>query len=190
LRIKKNGTQRMISESFKDCVAPLETEGFGAWYEDKSEGAPVSSLFAVLHIDESGQQYILQALDARELTVAAYPEADAIPMPLLQLTMVFPFLVETMCFADTARILHRLNCILPVGSFVLSEDDKTVCLRAIFPVAESGFAPEFMVATLQIIRHFCVECGGLIEAIALSQMTYAEANDRIKDGTVNETMQV
>lgn len=180
----------MISSAFENFVDPLEAEGFGAWYEDTSEGSPISSLFAVMHVDEKNRRYVVQAIDARELAEKAFPEAGKLPMPLLQIAMQFPFEVPALCFADTARILHRLNVIIPVGGFILSEEDGTVCYRAIAPLNEAGLSVEGFVSTLKIIRYFCVESAGLIEAIATAQMSYTDATDLIKNSQLPEQFNV
>jgi hypothetical protein len=171
----------MISKSLQAYADALNTEGFGAWYEDASEGSSISSLFAVLHVDDSGQKYLLQAFDARELATAAFPESDAFPIALLQLVMQYPVPVVPLCFADTTRLLDQLSNLLPVGVFLLSEDEKAVFFRASIPVDDTGLSTECFVGTMDVIRHFCVECSGLIEAVASGQLSYQEAMSLLRD---------
>lgn len=173
-------TSRM-SKSLQTYADAINEEGFGAWYEDASEGASISSLFAVLHVDDAGQKYLLQAFDVRELAMATYPESDGFPIALLQLSMQYPVTVVPLCFADTARMLDRLSNLLPIGVFLLSEDDKAVFFRATIPVDDTGLSTECFVGTMDIIRHFCVECSGLIEAVASGQLSYQEAMAMLRD---------
>jgi hypothetical protein len=165
----------MISQSFPTLATALETAGFVAWCEPASEGSPLSSLFVMLHVDDADRRYVLQAFDAKELATAAGSAVPELPAGLLQLTLQYPFAVRPAAFADTARLLYRLSNLLPVGTFLLSEDEEAVCHRTMIPSDSEGVSAETLVGTLTIIRHFCVECAGLIEAVASGEMSLDEA---------------
>jgi hypothetical protein len=172
----------MISQSFPSYATALESADLAAWCEEASEKSPLSSLFVVLHVDDQDRRYVLQAFDARELARLIQPDLDVFPSGLLQLTLQYPFAVQPMCFGDTARLLHRLSNLQPLGAFLLAEDDKAVCHRTIMPVDEPGLATETLVAAVQVIRHFVVTCADLIEAVAGGEMTYADAMAKVKAG--------
>ena len=57
------------------------------------------------------------------------------------------------------------------------------------PSEGDGLSVETFVSIMRIIQYFCVECAGLVEAVATGEMTYAEAMSRIKpkDGQVSLT---
>lgn len=172
----------MISSSFASYATALESVDLAAWCEEASEASPMASLFVVLHVDEQDRRYVLQGFDARELARLINPEAVTFPAGMLQLTLQYPFAVLPMCFSDTARLLHRLSHLQPLGAFLLSEDDRAICHRTIMPVDEPGLATETLVAAVQMIRHFILTCSGLIEAVAAGEMTYADAMARVKAG--------
>jgi hypothetical protein len=165
----------MISSLFPTYAAALEAAGFGAWHEEASEASPIASLFVVIHVDDQDRKQVLQAFDARELAKAIQPEAADFPFALLQLTMQYPFSVLPACFADVARLLHRLSSLLPVGTFLLSEDDRAICFRSMIPSDDPGLSTETLVATIMIIQRFCVDSAGLIEAVANGQMSLEQA---------------
>ena len=162
----------MLSDNFAICATALESAGFGSWHEESSETAPFASLFVVFHIDEADRKYVLQGFDAREMAAMMGPTESDFPFGLLQLTFQFPFEVQQQHFPDVARLLHRLNNLLPVGSFLLAEDDRCVCHRTTIPAEDSGLPTETLVATIKIIQRFCIELSGLIEATSAGHMSY------------------
>ena len=170
----------MISQAFSAYAAALEAADFGAWHEAPSEASPIDSLFVVLHVDDRDRRYVVQGFDARELARAIQPDAVDFPAALLQLTLQYPFEVLPMCFADTARLLHRLSNLLPLGTFLLSEDDKAICYRTLMPSEGEGLSVDTFVAIMRIVQFICVEFSGLVEAVASGDMTYAEAMARVK----------
>jgi hypothetical protein len=168
----------MTSESFPALASALEAAGFVAWCEPAAEGKPISSLFVMVHVDAAERRYVLQAFDAKEVAAAVLSQVPDLPAGLLQLTLQYPFPVRPATFADTARLLHRLSNLLPIGTFLLAEDEQAVCYRTMIPTDSSGVSAETLVGTLVIIRHFCVECAGLIEAVASGEMSLDEAAAR------------
>lgn len=170
----------MISQAFPSYAAALEAADFGAWHEAPSEASPIDSLFVVLHVDDRDRRYVVQGFDARELARAIQADAVDFPSSLLQLTLQYPFEVLPMCFADTARLLHPISSLLPLGTFLLSEDDKAICYRTMIPSEGNGLSVETFVSIMRIIQFICVEFAALIEAVATGEMTYAEAMARVR----------
>ncbi|MEY3176316.1 MAG: hypothetical protein RLZZ436_4230 [Planctomycetota bacterium] len=172
----------MLSTSFPDYVTALEAAGFGAWHEDSSAEVRFASLFVVFHIDDDGRKYVLQAFDARELARSLDPVGGEFPLGLLQLTFQYPFDVQETSFPDIARWLHRLNNLLPIGSFLLSEDDQCICHRSTVPAGEAGLPSDVLVEMVGIIRRFCVDLAGAIEAVATGKMSYQEVLSELTQG--------
>lgn len=172
----------MLSQTFPTYASALDAAGFGSWHEEASDSTPFSSLFVVFHVDEADRKYVLQGFDAREMAAAIDPAGSEFPVSLLQLTFQYPFEVLPSCFSDVARLLHRLNNLMPIGSFLLSEDDQCVCHRTAIPADETTVPPEMLVVTVRIIQQFCVDLAGLIEAAAGGGMSYDQILSELTEG--------
>ena len=143
--------------------------GFRAWAVNSQNGRSVAELFCLIHVDDAGRNYVVHGMFPNELADQLGSPTEPSDVNFLQCSVAMPFPVEETATADTARLLHSFNLLIPVGAFILSEQEGLIVFRAMLAHAGGSLSVPMVVEALRMIRFFVIEFSVLVEPVAQGQ---------------------
>ncbi len=140
--------------------AELENAIQEAGYESRrtllSEEIPVEQLLVYLGRDDRENYFFLQLLFSGDLQpYITDDESSSLPLEndYLQLYCQLPFKPLPSTFPDLARLLLRINLVLPGGDFGLNEAVPAVYCRQVLPCPGGRVDPLSAAITVQRMAH-------------------------------------
>ncbi len=164
----------MISQQLEKYAAAVQEAGYRAWVVPSDAVKKVSELFCLVHVDEQDRNYVIHGMYGHELGEALGSPRTANEIILLQLSMPLPFPVQETMLADTALLLHTLNLLVPVGQFILSEQEGLIIFRTILTHTDEELAPALVVEAIQMARYFTLQFSAFIEPVAVGNVTHLQ----------------
>jgi hypothetical protein len=172
---------RMSDISFTSFVKALDACGFAAWEESAGPEEPVDCFYCLFHLDEAQRNYLIRAFDVRDLAEKMKSDADVFPVGMLQLTCEFPFAVRPEANSELARLLHQLNMLLPLGTFLLSEAQENVTWRCILPYEDRRLGTDTVVSAVAVAKSTCSQHVPLIEAVAQGECSFDQVLSELNE---------
>lgn len=156
-----------------------EGAGFRAWVVPASGAQAISELFCLAHVDQAGRNYVIHGMFPDELSGAFGAERSPDDIAFLQLTLPLPFTVEEAAAGDTALFLHSLNLLIPIGQFILSDDEGLIVFRSMLPFMAHSPTDALVVEALRMTRFFVTDFQPLIEPVAQGLKTCRDTLDEL-----------
>ncbi len=125
-----------MNRPFAELENAIQEAGFESRRTILSEDIPVEQLLVYLGRDDHENYFFLQMLFAGDLQpYLAGSEGSGFPLEndYLQLYCQLPFQPLTSTFPDLARLVLRINTVLPGGDFGLNEATPAVYCRQVLP---------------------------------------------------------
>ena len=169
----------MSAALLESYARAAEEAGFRAWVVPASGEQAISELFCLAHVDPAGRNYVIHGMFPDELSGALGAERSPDDIAFLQLTLPLPFTVEETASADTALLLHSLNLLIPIGQFILSDDEGLIVFRSMLPFMAHSLPDALVIEALRMTRFFVTEFQALIEEVAQGHKSCRDTLDEL-----------
>ena len=80
-----------------------------------------------------------------------------------------------------ARLLHQLNMLLPLGTFLLSEAQENVTWRCILPYEDRRLGTDTVVSAVAVAKSTCSQHVPLIEAVAQGECSFDQVLSELNE---------
>ena len=161
----------MSDTPLQSIEAVLKEENFATKHIPVSKDHPFEQLYVSLGQDEQKRPYIIQMHFVNDVTNALGGQDEPSDAYILQLFIVFPFLVEIDQKDSVARLLTTLSRILPVGAFGMSDEDGTPFYQYNLACKERAVDEKVLLEVVSIMGFFSSEFGKQIEEVASGKKT-------------------
>lgn len=163
----------MYQPALESFAAAAEQAGYRAWVLPADDTKPVAEMFCLIHVDDRDRDYLMHLMYPNQLTEAGdLPSADH-DLTLLQLTLTMPFPVTIEPAGDLALLLHAYNLCVPVGQFILSDQERLVVMRGVLTHADAALPPWLVLEAIDMMGLFARRFADSIEQVANGTTTYA-----------------
>jgi hypothetical protein len=163
----------MYRPALESYVAAAEPAGYRAWMLPADDIKPIDEMFCLIHVDDRDRDYLMHLMYPNQLTAAGGLAPSDTDLTLLQLTMKMPFPVAIEPAGDLALLLHAFNLYVPIGQFILSDQERQVVMRGALTHVDAALPPWMVVEAIDMMRLFALRFGDLIEQVASGAATYA-----------------
>ena len=168
----------MFLEQLQIYAAKLQEMGYMAEVLPANESKPVAELMCLAHIDDKDRDYVFQIMYVNEL-IQSQGIAQSGKTTLLQFNMRLPLPIVETQYADTARLLHVLNTMIPAGSLILSETENQIWLRALLMNDSEQISSQVVAELIKMSIFVLKRFSPMIEQVASGENSYTQIIDAI-----------
>lgn len=152
----------------------LKQSGFETHLEPPNDVAPFEQLFVSLGKDEKQYDKVLQIRLFVQSIPQGYFEKKTFQSQFLDFFIALPYEVSEPAFGDIARLTSLINKILPLPGFTLSEIDKHLYYRYLYPTCDQTLSTQDLEMILLTLIYQIETYSSSLEEVALGKKSYKQ----------------
>lgn len=171
-----------MSQAIQNLHDTLTIAGYKSWLvTDQPQFPP--RVFCETHVDERDRPFIFEVLFSADVTVA--PTAgeegdegdDAFQMFLMSMQLPIP--LDGKALGTAYRLFNVLNTLLPMGTYLINEDDQSMHLKASIPFVGQPSNATVM-EVLDMLTMYVLQMAPMIEKVCSGNVSIEEAAAQIQ----------
>jgi hypothetical protein len=169
-----------LTPPLKTIATALEEEDFAAKFFPSSEDRPLDMLLVSLS-EPGGEPCLVEMTFPQDLLYASGQEESIEDAFTLQFLLRYRFSFDDALTADVALLLHRLNRLVPVGAFGMSEDVGTIFLQYALILPSREADADVLATILSSFETFAPMLAPLIEEVGSGRRTIESVIESLED---------
>lgn len=168
-----------MSQIIQNLHDTLTIVGYRSWLVTDQPQLP-PRVFCETHVDERGRPFIFEVLFSADVTVAPDAEDegdDSFQMFLMSMQQPIP--LELNALGTAYRLFNVLNTLLPMGTYLINEDDQSIHLKACIPFVGQPSNATVM-EVLDMMTLYAQQMAPIIEKVCSGNVSIEEAVAQIK----------
>ena len=170
-----------MSQTIQTLHDTLTIAGYKSWLVTDQPQLP-PRVFCETHVDERGRPFIFEVLFSADVTVAPDPgdedaEDDAFQMFLMSMQLPIP--LEVKALATAYRLFNVLNTLLPMGTYLINEDDQSMHLKCAIPFVGVPSNATVM-EVFDMMTMYVLQMAPIIEKVCSGHASIEEAAAQIQ----------
>jgi hypothetical protein len=175
-----------MSHAIQNLYDTLLIAGYKAWLVNDQPQLP-PRVFCETLVDERSRPFVFEVMFTADMSAvpdnAQVQEESDNTFQMFLMSLQLPIPLEQSALTQAYRLFNVLNTLLPMGTYLINEDDQSMHLKAAIPfVGEPSNATvmevfdmltAFVAQSAPIIEKVCSGAVGLEEAVAQMQAANA-----------------
>jgi hypothetical protein len=172
-----------MSHAIQNLYNTLLIAGYKAWLvKDQPQHPP--RVFCETLVDERGRPFVFEVMFTADMSAVpdeaqAQGEADnTFQMFLMSLQLPIP--LEQSALAQAYRLFNMLNTLLPMGTYLINEDDQSIHLKAAITCMGDPSNAAVM-EVFDMLTAFVMQSSPIIEKVCSGTLSMEEAIAQMQD---------
>ena len=160
--------------NLSSIASHLKQSGFEIHLEPPSDAVPFEQLFVSIGSDDQKNERTLQIRLFSQSIPQGYFEKKSLEPQYLDFFIALPYEVSETMFGDTARLTSLINKILPLPGFTLSEIDKRLYYRYLYPTCNQTLSSQDLEIILLTLIYQIETYSSSFEEVAQGKKSYTQ----------------
>ena len=166
-----------MSHALENLSDTLRIAGYKAWLvSDQPQQPP--RVFCETQVDERGRPFVFEIMFTTDMSVVADGAQDSEDVDdtfqMVMMSLQLPIPLEQQAIEQAYRLFNILNTLLPLGTYLINEDDQSMHLKAAIPYNNQPSHATVM-EVLDMLTAFVIQMAPIIEKVCSGAMTLEQA---------------
>jgi hypothetical protein len=173
-----------MTNTIQNLYDTLRIAGHKAWLvNDQAQQPP--RVFCEMLVDERGRPFVFEVMYSADLSAKAdnvQLQADMEGgLQLFLMSLKLPIPLEQKALTQTYRLFNVLNTLLPMGTYLINEDDQSMHMKAAIPCMGDPSFPT-VIEVLDMLTAFATQMTPIIEKVGSGTVALEEAVAQMQAG--------
>ena len=172
-----------MSHAIQNLYNTLLIAGYKAWLvKDQPQQPP--RVFCETLVDERGRPFVFEVMFTADMSAVpdeaqVQGEADS-TFQMFLMSLQLPIPLEQSALAQAYRLFNMLNTLLPMGTYLINEDDQSMHLKAAITCMGDPSNAAVM-EVFDMLTAFVMQSSPIIEKVCSGTLSMEEAIAQMQD---------
>lgn len=166
-----------MSNAIQNLYDTLLIAGYKAWLVNDQPQLP-PRVFCQTLVDERERPFVFEVMFTADMSVVTDDPQDPTDvdstLQMLLMSLQLPIPLNQSALAQAYRLFNVLNTLLPMGTYLINEDDQSMHLKAAIPCMGDP-SNAVVMEVFDMLTAFVSQSASIIENVCSGEMALEEA---------------